>query len=34
MLVVTTEQARTATQERLRLVARHGRLARWRASDV
>ncbi len=34
VLVVTTEQARAATQEQLRLVARHGRLARWRASDT
>lgn len=34
LLVVTTEQARVATQERLRLVARHGRLAHWRSTDT
>ena len=29
LIIVTTEEARSATDERIRSVARSGRLARW-----
>lgn len=33
MLIVTTEEAREVTEDRVRAVARGGRLARWREED-
>ena len=33
LLIVTPETQRERTEERLRALARSGRLARWRAAD-